>query len=63
VDRDEDAARLLDRMAGEVPVAPAPVGRVVDAARRRRRRQLATATVVVLLAVLVLLALLGAFAR
>ena len=44
MDPDEDAARLLERMAGEVPVAPAPVGRVMDAARRlRRRRRLLTA--------------------
>ena len=55
MDRDEEAARLLDRMAGEVPVAAAPVDRVVDAARRQRRRQLLTATAVVLFAVLVLL--------
>jgi type VI protein secretion system component VasF len=60
VDRDEDAARLLGRVAGEVPVAPAPVGRVVDAARRERRRRLLTAAVVLLLVVLVLLALSGA---
>jgi hypothetical protein len=58
VDRDEDAARLLDRVAGAVPVAPAPVGRVVDAARRQRRRQLMTAFVVLLLALLILAVLL-----
>ena len=56
MDRDE-AARLLGRMAGEVPVAPAPVDRLVDAARRQRRRQLWTAAVVVLLVVGALLAL------
>jgi hypothetical protein len=55
VDRDEDAARLLDRVAGEVPVAPAPVERVLDAARRRRRRQLLTAAVVILLLALLTL--------
>ena len=57
MDRDEDAARLLGRVAGEVPVAPAPVGRVLDAARRRRRRQLLTAAVVLLLLALLTLAL------
>jgi hypothetical protein len=58
VDRDEDAARLLDRMADDVPVAPAPVGRVMDAARRRRRRQqLTAAAVLLLLALLTLRAL------
>jgi len=63
VDGDEDAARLLSRVAGEVPVAPAPVGRVVDAARRQQRRRLVTAAVLLLLAVLVLLVLSGALSR
>ena len=48
-DQVADAARLLDQVAAAVPVAPAPVGRVVGAARRRRRRQLLTAVAVVLL--------------
>ena len=52
---DDEAARLLDRVAGDVPVAPAPVRRVVDAGRRQRRRQLWTAVVVTLLAIGVLL--------
>jgi hypothetical protein len=53
----DDTARLLGRLAGEVPVAPAPVGRVVDAARQLRRRQLLIAAVL-LLAVSLLVALL-----
>jgi len=52
---DDEAARLLDRVAGDVPVAPAPVRRVVDAGRRQRRRQLWTAVVVTLLTIGVLL--------
>ena len=54
-DVDDEAARLLDRVAGDVPVAPAPVRRVVDAGRRQRRRQLWTAVVVTLLTIGVLL--------
>jgi hypothetical protein len=50
VDRD-DAARLLGRMAGEVPVAPAPVDRLVGAARRQRRRRFWTVILVLLLVV------------
>jgi heme A synthase len=62
-DVDEEAARLLDRVAGEVPVTPAPVGRLVDVARRQqRRRHLATLLVVVLVLVVVL-ASLGALSR
>jgi hypothetical protein len=57
VDRDE-AARLLGRMADQVPVAPVPVDRLVDAARRQRRRRLWTAAVV---AALLAAALLPAF--
>ena len=57
----EQAARLLDRMAGEVPVRPAPLGRLVDAGRRRRRRQLVTALVV--LGLLLLLLALAALSR
>jgi hypothetical protein len=50
---DADAARLLGRAADEVPVPPAPVSRLLDAARRQRRRQLlATAVLVLLLLVL-----------
>jgi ferric-dicitrate binding protein FerR (iron transport regulator) len=56
-DVDEEAARLLDRVAGEVPVAPAPVGRLLHAARRRRRRRLLTAVAVVLAVAALLLAL------
>jgi hypothetical protein len=55
VDRDKDAARLLDRVAGEVPVTPAPVARVLDAVRRRRRRQLLTAAAFLLLLALLTL--------
>ena len=57
MDRDEEAARLLDRLAGEVTVPPAPLTRMVDAARReQRRRHLLTIAVVGILVVLVLLA-------
>ena len=52
---DDEAGRLLDRVAAEVPVPPAPVGRVLDTARRRRRRQLATVAVVLLLVALLAL--------
>ena len=60
---DEEAARLLGRVAGEVPVPPAPVGRLVDAGRRQHRRRLLTAAVVVLVIVLLLLAAFGALSR
>ncbi len=63
VDADE-AARLLDRVAGEVAVAPAPVERLVHAARRqRRRRDLLTVAGLVVLVVLVVLASFGALPR
>ena len=57
-DADDEAARLLDRVAGDVPVAAAPVRRVVDAGRRRRRRHWLGIAFAVLLAGSVLLALL-----
>ena len=60
---DDEAARLLDWVAGEVPVAPAPVARVMDAARRRRRLQILTAAAAFLLTVLVLIALCGALSQ
>jgi ferric-dicitrate binding protein FerR (iron transport regulator) len=63
VDPDEEAARLLDRVADQVPVPPAPLDRLRDAGRRQRRRQLLTVAAVVLLALLVLLAATGAVAR
>ena len=59
-DVDEEAARLLDRVAGEVPVLPAPVSRLVDAARRQQRRRQLAALVAVVLLVLAVLATLGA---
>jgi hypothetical protein len=58
VDPDEEAARLLDRVAGQVPVAPPPLDLLVDAGRRRRRRRLLTVATVVLLALALLLTLL-----
>jgi hypothetical protein len=63
VDADE-AARLLDRVADQVAVAPAPVERLVHAARRQRRRRdlLVTAELIVLV-VLVVLASSGALPR
>jgi hypothetical protein len=63
VDPDEEAARLLDRVAGQVPVPPAPLDRLRDAGRRQRRRQLLTAAAVVLLIVVALLAATGALSR
>ena len=59
MDRDEEAARLLERVADQVPVAAAPVDRLLDAGRRQRRRRVVTAAVVLLVALLVL-ATLGA---
>jgi hypothetical protein len=56
---DGEAARLLDRVAGEVLVPPAPVGRVVGAGRRQLRRRLLTVATVAVLLLLVLLAFLG----
>jgi hypothetical protein len=57
-DVDEEAARLLDRVAGEVPVPPAPLAQLVGTAMRvRRRRQLVLVLAVVLLLVLALVAL------
>ena len=53
----EEAARLLDRLAGQVPVRPAPVAKLVDDARRRHRHQLLTAVAVLVLAALLLGAL------
>jgi hypothetical protein len=63
VERDEEAARLLDRIADLVRVAPAPLERVVDAGRRRRRRLLLATAGAVLLTLVVLLAVAGAPTR
>jgi hypothetical protein len=63
VDPNEEAARLLDRVADQVPVPPAPLDRLRDAGRRQRRRQLLMAAAVVLLTVLLLLAATGALSR
>ena len=59
-DEDEEATRLLDRVAGKVPVSPAPVGRVVGAGRRQQRRRLLTLAAAAVLLVVVLLAFVGA---
>ena len=57
-DVDEEAARLLDRMAGEVPVPPPRLAELVGTAVRvRRRRQVVLVLAVVLLLVLALIAL------
>ncbi len=63
MDRDEEAARLLDEMADQVRIAPAPVERLVGAGRRQRASALLTGPVVVLLALLVLLTASGALSR
>jgi hypothetical protein len=54
---DDEAARLLGRVAGAVWVAPAPVHRLVDSARRARRRRRAWLVLTAVLAVLLLLVL------
>jgi hypothetical protein len=57
-DADEEAARLLDRVAGEVPVPPVPLAELVGTAvRARRRRQLLFVLAVVLLLILALVGL------